>query len=250
MKISSAHQPAFLPWLGLLHKLMLADKFIFMDIAKFRKRAFMHRNSIEINNKKSYVGLKVDNQSDFLTCDKVKISANHELIIVEIRNKLILNYKNFPFFKDLKNFIDECLDENDLLLNSLCFKQLLYFKKKLDLNTEVILESDLLKNVQLDGLNATERLLHHAKITNSNIYITGINSINYLDQERFKKNNVYNYVQKFDYTPFLKYQNISEPLSVVHQIAKIGIENIKNILAVSQVNKQKLLEEIDKYDRS
>ena len=40
MLILSAHQPAFLPWLGLIEKVILSDIFIVMDIAKFRKRAF------------------------------------------------------------------------------------------------------------------------------------------------------------------------------------------------------------------
>ena len=52
LKIVSAHQPAFLPWIGYLHKLSLSDEFIVMDLAKFRKREFIHRNIIEINKEK------------------------------------------------------------------------------------------------------------------------------------------------------------------------------------------------------
>ena len=63
MKITSAHQPAFMPWIGLIHKVFLSDVFIFMDIAKFRKRAFMHRNRIEINDAAHFIGLKVNDQS-------------------------------------------------------------------------------------------------------------------------------------------------------------------------------------------
>ena len=54
LKIVSAHQPAFLPWIGYLHKLSLSDEFIVMDLAKFRKREFIHRNIIEINKEKIF----------------------------------------------------------------------------------------------------------------------------------------------------------------------------------------------------
>ena len=84
MKIVSAHQPAFLPWLGLVHKLMVSDVFIFMDIAKFRKRAFMHRNYIEINDTKKFIGLKVNKDSDYKTCDEVKISEFHSNNIMRL----------------------------------------------------------------------------------------------------------------------------------------------------------------------
>ena len=65
MKVVSAHQPAFMPWIGLIHKVLLSDTFIFMNIAKFRKRAFMHRNRIEINDTAHFIGLKLSDQSDF-----------------------------------------------------------------------------------------------------------------------------------------------------------------------------------------
>ena len=35
MIVLTAHQPVYLPWLGLFHKISLADKFVFFD-AKFR----------------------------------------------------------------------------------------------------------------------------------------------------------------------------------------------------------------------
>ena len=66
MKICSAHQPAFLPWLGLIHKIIVSDIFVFMDIAKFGKRAFMHRNKIEIEKLASN-----DSRSYHINSDKI-----------------------------------------------------------------------------------------------------------------------------------------------------------------------------------
>lgn len=44
--IISAHQPAYLPWLGLFHKVMLSDLFVIMDDVQFEKNSFTNRNRI------------------------------------------------------------------------------------------------------------------------------------------------------------------------------------------------------------
>jgi hypothetical protein len=46
MTIVSGHQPAYLPWLGLLHKASLCDVFVYMDDVQFLDRDFNHRNRV------------------------------------------------------------------------------------------------------------------------------------------------------------------------------------------------------------
>ena len=46
MTVVSGHQPAYLPWLGLLHKASLCDVFVYMDDVQFLDRDFNHRNRV------------------------------------------------------------------------------------------------------------------------------------------------------------------------------------------------------------
>ncbi len=49
--ILTAHQPAYLPWLGLFHKIALADIYIFLDNVKYSKSdKFINRNYIKSPN--------------------------------------------------------------------------------------------------------------------------------------------------------------------------------------------------------
>ena len=125
MKIVSAHQPAFLPWAGYIHKLMLCDNFVFMDIAKFRKRSFMHRNMIEINSMEHFLGLRLSKNSDLLNCNEVFLSKNNISCLDEIVAKIDHSYKKSAFKNDLdeikvwdkKNlseFIDNYLVKNNI----------------------------------------------------------------------------------------------------------------------------------------
>ena len=43
----SAHQPAYLPWLGYLDKIASADVFVFLDDVQFEKNSFINRNRIK-----------------------------------------------------------------------------------------------------------------------------------------------------------------------------------------------------------
>ena len=242
-KICSAHQPAFLPWCGYIHKILLSDDFIFMDIAKFRKRSFMHRNMIEINGLEHFLGLRLSKSSDLLSCDEIKLElTNHEMLDIIVK-KIEHTYKNSKFKNDLEDFLNFSFKVMKLQsLNELCLMQLSYFVKKFQIDVKIIKESQILNKNELKELGSSKRLLLHALNTNSSYYITGINSKNYLNQEVFTQNGIKNIIQDFDYDVFKKFQNCNEPLSIVHQIAMIGMNNINFILRNDQITKKEILE--------
>ena len=45
--ILTAHQPAYLPWLGYFDKIIRSDVFIFLDSVQFEKNSFTNRNKIK-----------------------------------------------------------------------------------------------------------------------------------------------------------------------------------------------------------
>ena len=46
----SAHQPAYLPWLGYFEKIARADVFIYMDTVQFERNSYTNRNKIKGSN--------------------------------------------------------------------------------------------------------------------------------------------------------------------------------------------------------
>jgi hypothetical protein len=64
MTVVSGHQPAYLPWLGLLHKASLCDVFVFMDDVQFLDRDFNHRNRILAqDNRVQWLTVPVDRKN-------------------------------------------------------------------------------------------------------------------------------------------------------------------------------------------
>ncbi len=99
----------------------------------------------------------------------------------------------------------------------------IFFIDKFKIKSRIIKESEILSKDKINELGSSKRLLQHALITNSPYYLTGINSKNYLDVKIFNQNGIKNIIQNFEYTPFKKFQKSNVPLSIVHQIAMIGL---------------------------
>ena len=47
--ILTAHQPGYLSWLSLFHKIVLSDLFCFFDVAQYQIKEFDNRNKIKTN---------------------------------------------------------------------------------------------------------------------------------------------------------------------------------------------------------
>ena len=121
--------------------------------------------------------------------------------LIKLGKKSYFHTKN-PYIDELEDFLLNSFTANDNKLNDICLSQLNYLCKKLKIDTNIIKESEIMSVEDTKKNNASERLLSHAKLTNANIYITGTNSKNYLDESLFKKNNINHIVQKFDYDYF------------------------------------------------
>ena len=47
--VLTAHQPVYLPWLGLFHKIWLAEKFVLFNTVQYLPKEWMNRNKIKTN---------------------------------------------------------------------------------------------------------------------------------------------------------------------------------------------------------
>ena len=47
MRIITGHQPVYLPWLGLFHKISLADAYVYMDDVQYLQQDWNNRNRIK-----------------------------------------------------------------------------------------------------------------------------------------------------------------------------------------------------------
>ena len=61
----TAHQPVYMPWLGLFHKIALADLFCYFDIAQYQTKDFNNRNKIKTHNGEIWISVPVESKNHF-----------------------------------------------------------------------------------------------------------------------------------------------------------------------------------------
>lgn len=212
----SAHQPAYIPWIGYFNKIVSTDQFIIMDDVQFEKNSFINRNQIQTNQGNN-IWLTIPVQT--------KDYKNKSIRDIEIDNKtqwrkkhwesIYQNYKKFPYFKLYENEIRKIYDNDWNYLIDILNYQLNTILSILDIKTNLIYLSDL--NIK----SKKQELIRDMCIkTNSHSFYFGANGINYAELDFFNKENI-----------SILFQNTNKDvnkLSILHYIFTQDMNDIKN----------------------
>lgn len=238
MNILTAHQPVYLPWLGLFHKIALADEFVYFDMVQYLKKDWNNRNKINTINGQIWLTVPVLTKGKF----------DQKLSEVKINNQLpwrkqhwssiYYSYKKTPHFADyeqeLKSFYDrECEDLNDLNR-----EMLQYFLKVLGIKTTWIEGTPL----ELQG-EKSDLVLDMCKKLKADVYIFGALGKNYADVTSFNQQNINVYFQDYQH-PTYKQQfpgHFQSHLSVIDLLCNHGKESLK-ILMDNNITREELIE--------
>jgi hypothetical protein len=178
--ILTAHQPTYLPWMGLFHKIALSDLFCYFDIAQYQRKDFNNRNKIRNKASDFWLSVPVESKNHFdKTVGEIGIVQDgwQEKHIKSIR----LSYQKTDFFNDyfpeLEFIIREKSQEN---LGTLNLFLLEYFLQCLNINTPIVKASDYNFNGSKSDL-----VLDMCLKLNADTYIFGEQGENYVDMESF-----------------------------------------------------------------
>ena len=223
--IVSIHQPNYLPWMGLMHKILESDIFIVLDDVQFvRGKNFVTRSQIKTSGGPKWITIPVHNKNDFLPINQIKIN-NDIPWKDEHWNKIIQNYNKAKFFSDydilLKNSIYQKW-ENISEMNTALIQQIL---KILKIETRIQFSSEL--NTRGVGL---EKIVSIIKEVNGDEYLSGegIGSLRYIqgNERVFEENKIKLTFQKFIHPEYFQlYGEFIPKLSILDVIFNIGPED-------------------------
>lgn len=179
--VLTAHQPLYLPWLGLFHKVAMSDAFCLFDATQYDDNDFQNRNRI-----------KGPNGVMWLTVP-VKAKDHHRLQITEIEiveqdvwrrkhwKSLVWAYGKAPYFSRYADFFEETyrrswrsLVELDIHLLTALF--------------EILgLPKDFKRTSQLPcGGAKSEAILLMCRALNASVYVFGVKGREYADRAAFE----------------------------------------------------------------
>ena len=221
--IVSIHQPQYLPWLGYFDKIDQADIFVLLDDVQYKKNEWQNRNKIRTSQGWQWITVPVQ----YTFGEKInQIKTNNNTDWRENHYKsLVTNYNKASHFKNYEPFFKETYAADREYLVDINVHFIEYFTRTLGIKTKLIKSSQ----VKVEG-QKTERLINICKNFRADAYISGAGAREYLDLDRFKKENIEVIFQNFKHPAYKQVYNNFEPfMSVVDLLFNCGDKSLEII---------------------
>ena len=234
--ILTAHQPVYLPWLGLFHKIALADSFVWFDDVQYQKKDWNNRNKIKTKNGPIWLTVPVLSKKHFEK--KVgRIKINNDLPWAKKHLKSIqFSYSKSKYFDYYYEFFKNVYNKKWIFLSDLNLHILKFFLKELKIEVPIVKLSDLKISGQKSDL-----VLNMCKQLKAKIYIFGGEGKNYADQEKFRGSGVEPIFQEYNHPEYQQmHGDFISHLSIIDLLFNCGPE-CYDILMHGNMTKDKIL---------
>lgn len=220
--ILTAHQPVYLPWLGLFNKIVSADLFCYFDIAQYQTRDYNNRNKVKTNSGVQWLSVPVESKNHFRkTAGEIKIvqdgwQSSH------IRT-IELQYKKTPHFKKYFEKISQAILESSTgTLGELNLCMLKEFNSILGIQTPIVIASDY----DFQGAKS-DLVLDMCKKLGASRYIFGSQGMKYADVESFHAEGIIPIFQEYIHPTYRQLHGDFVPnMSILDLIFNVGDQSL------------------------
>ncbi len=222
--ILTAHQPVYIPWIGLFHKIALADQFCIFDRVQYQTKDFNNRNKIKTQAGDIWLSVPVESKNHFntLICD-IKIVQNNWR--KKHLKSIKLAYQKSPYFELYYPEIESIILRNHLFLSELNHDILMLMLKWFDIKCRIVRASDY----NFQG-NKSELVLDMCKTLGADSYIFGAQGKDYADVNQFSQENIKIYFQEYNHPSYSQLHGEFKPyMSALDLLFNVG-EQAKIIL--------------------
>jgi len=231
--ILSAHQPAYLPWLGYFHKIMISDIFVILDDVQFEKNSFINRNKIKTNQEPIWLTVPLlMKQHTAKTIKEMETNA-HENWGEKHWKSLSMNYRKAPYFQQYAAFFEETYCRSWPIFMDLIDHFNRFWFEILDIKTKIIKQSDL-------GIKSAKQdlILDLCAAVKADQYVSGALGKDYLEATKFQEKAIQLYFQSYNinnydqlYGEFLPY------LSMPDLLFNVSRERIGDVIMNANIKK-------------
>jgi hypothetical protein len=216
--ILTAHQPVYLPWLGLFHKIAMADLFCYFDIAQYQTKDFNNRNKIKTHNGEIWLSVPVESKNHFDKCVG-------EIRIVQDGwqrkhfKSISMAYQKAPYLPDYIGQFEEILIAQSFeTLSALNLAILRLVMRNLQISTPIVKASDY----AFQGAKS-ELVLDMCTQLGADTYIFGAQGRDYADVDSFRARGVEPYFQSYRHPEYRQLHGEFKPnLSIVDLLFNEG----------------------------
>jgi hypothetical protein len=184
MKKVAILQSNYIPWKGYFDIINDVDLFIFYDDVQYTKNDWRNRNKIKTNDGIKWLTIAVESNLSTKICEVTFKEPRWNIKQWETIKQF---YKKAPFFKQYKDFFESIyLNQTYSTLSE--FNQQLIQKISADiLGIDTEFQDSRIYNASGAKLDRLIDLLNKA---NTNLYVSGPAAKDYIEDEKFKANNI------------------------------------------------------------
>ena len=235
--ILTAHQPAYLPWLGLLHKIAISDTYVFLDSVQFEKNSFTNRNKIKSANGAVWLTVPVKLKGHFQKAIK-EIEIDNTQNWKEAHFKSIyLNYKKSPYFSKYADFFEDIYKKDWQYLADLTDCMLKWFLKELGIKVVYYKASE-----QGFESHKSDLTLEMCQKLKADFYVFGALGKDYAKEDDFSQKGIKIYFQDYKHPQYPQLYNGFLPyMSAIDLLFNCGGEKSLEILMQGNITKQDLI---------
>ncbi len=234
--ILTAHQPVYLPWLGLFHKIALADKFVFFNQVQYLPKDWMNRNKIKTASGEIWLTVPVLRKG-YRDMKTSQIEINNDVDWKRKHlNSINLNYKKTPYFEKYFYFFEETYNQKWQYLADLNEHMLKWFLKELGIKTEFLKASDY----DFQGTKS-DLVLDMCKQLKADVYIFGILGKDYTNLKDFEDNGIKTIFQNYKHPSYSQiHGEFNQNLSIIDLLFNCG-QNSYDIIMSNNISQKDLI---------
>lgn len=184
MKLS-AHQPAYLPWLGFFDKIGRSDVFVYLDAVQFEKNSFTNRNRIKTLRGPIWLTVPVKLKGHTSSTMKDTLIDNTQNWRMKHLRSIAQSYGRAPFFGPRYPRLEALYEESFDRLSDMCFSHLQFWLSELGIERRIIRQSELPEM----GLKS-ELVLNLCRHLGADCYLSGALGRAYLDLSAFRASGI------------------------------------------------------------
>lgn len=237
--ILTAHQPVYLPWLGLFHKIALADTFVSFNQVQYLPKDWNNRNKIKTATGETWLTVPVLRKGyrEKSICE-IEINNNEPWRRKHWRS-IYLNYKNAPYFEKYAPFFEDVYQREWHYLTDLNEFMLRWFLDTLGIKVKFLKASDFRFRGQKSDL-----VLDMCKQLGSDVYIFGALGRDYAQVEDFEAAGIRVMFQDYQHPIYpQQYEGFISHLSIIDLLFNCGDESL-DILMRGNISREHIMQRL------
>ncbi len=226
--ILTAHQPVYLPWLGLFHKLALSDTFVFLDTVQYLKKDWNNRNKIKTTDGWIWLTVPVLTAGMFnQTLQEVRVDS-----ALDWKRKhwqsIRLNYSKAPYFHRYADFFADIYSRDWVFLDDLNETILRFLLSELKIKVTFIKASEGLKLEH----KKSDLVLEMCLKLQADAYIFGARGNDYAEVDKFNHHGIQVIFQDYQHPEYRQQFGTFEPyMSTVDLLFNHGDSSLDVIMS-------------------